>query len=81
MASGTKIVVKVKGIQNQIQQIYKDCKNSLITSLKHLKSGAPELEIVAFELRESVNYIDALMGKTTVDDILNKVFSDFCVGK
>jgi len=58
-----------------------DCKNSLIASLKHLKGGAPELEIVAFELRESVNYIDALMGKTTVDDILNKVFSGFCVGK
>ena len=28
-----------------------------------------------------INYIDALMGKTTVDDILNKVFSGFCVGK
>ena len=57
------------------------CKNSLVASLKHLKGGTPELEIVAFELRESVNYIDALMGKTTVDDILNKVFSGFCVGK
>ena len=58
-----------------------DCKNSLIASLKHLGEDAPELEIVAFELRESVNYIDTLMGKTTVDDILNKVFSGFCVGK
>ena len=58
-----------------------DCKNSLIASLKHLSEDAPELEIVAFELRESVNYIDTLMGKTTVDDILNKVFSGFCVGK
>ena len=58
-----------------------DCKNSLIASLKHLNEDAPELEIVAFELRESVNYIDTLMGKTTVDDILNKVFSGFCVGK
>ena len=58
-----------------------DCKNSLIASLKHLNEDAPEIEIVAFELRESVNYIDTLMGKTTVDDILNKVFSGFCVGK
>ena len=57
------------------------CKNSLSASLNHLNEGAPELEIVAFELRESINYIDALMGKTTVDDILNKVFSGFCVGK
>ena len=58
-----------------------DCKNSLIESLKYLNEDAPELEIVAFELRESINHIDGLMGKTTVDDILNKVFSGFCVGK
>ena len=58
-----------------------DCKNSLIESLKYLNEDAPELEIVAFELRESINHIDALMGKTTVDDILNRVFSGFCVGK
>ena len=57
------------------------CRNSLGASLKYLNKDAPELEIVAFELRESINHIDALMGKTTVDDILNKVFSGFCVGK
>jgi len=57
------------------------CKNSLSSSLKYLDKDAPELEIVAFELRDSINHIDALMGKTTVDDILNKVFSGFCVGK
>ena len=57
------------------------CKNSLSASLKYLNKDTPELEIVAFELRDSINYIDALMGKTTVDDILNKVFSGFCVGK
>jgi tRNA modification GTPase len=57
------------------------CKNSLKASLKYLNKDAPELEIVAFELRDSINYIDVLMGKTTVDDILNKVFSGFCVGK
>jgi tRNA modification GTPase len=57
------------------------CKNSLSASLKYLNKDAPELEIVAFELRDSINHIDALMGKTTVDDILNRVFSGFCVGK
>jgi tRNA modification GTPase len=57
------------------------CRNSLSSSLKYLDKDAPELEIVAFELRDSINHIDALMGKTTVDDILNKVFSGFCVGK
>ena len=55
--------------------------NSLSASLKYLNKDSPELEIVAFELRDSINYIDELLGKTTVDDILNKVFSGFCVGK
>ena len=57
------------------------CKKSLGESLKYLNKGASELEIVAYELRDSINHIDTLMGKTTVDDILNKVFSGFCVGK
>jgi tRNA modification GTPase len=57
------------------------CKNSLCASLKYLNKDAPELEIVAYELRDSINHIDVLMGKTTVDDILNRVFSGFCVGK
>jgi len=57
------------------------CRNSLGASLKYLNKDAPELEIVAFELRDSINHIDALMGKTTVDDILNNIFSSFCVGK
>jgi len=57
------------------------CKNSLCESLKYLNKDAPELEIVAYELRDSINHIDVLMGKTTVDDILNRVFSGFCVGK
>ena len=58
-----------------------NCKDSLCESLKYLNKHAPELEIVAYELRDSINHIDTLMGKTTVDDILNKVFSGFCVGK
>jgi tRNA U34 5-carboxymethylaminomethyl modifying GTPase MnmE/TrmE len=50
-------------------------------SLTHLNKNTPELEIVAFELRKSLDHIDTLLGKTTVEDILNKVFSGFCVGK
>ena len=57
------------------------CNNSLKMSLTHLNKNTPELEIVAFELRKSLDHIDTLLGKTTVEDILNKVFSGFCVGK
>ena len=57
------------------------CKNSLKTALTRLNKKNPELEIVAFELRASLDHIDALLGKTTVEDVLNRVFSGFCVGK
>lgn len=38
-------------------------------------------ELVAVELREALNGIDELLGKTTPDDILNSLFQNFCVGK
>jgi tRNA modification GTPase len=59
----------------------KQCKESLETGLSILCFAEPELELVAFELRDSINHIDTLLGKTSVDDILNRVFSSFCVGK
>jgi tRNA modification GTPase len=45
--------------------------------------GGSELlyELVAFELREGLNALDVLLGKTTPEDILNNIFNNFCVGK
>ena len=40
-----------------------------------------ELELVAVDLKLAIEQFDWLLGKTTADDILNSIFSDFCVGK
>jgi len=40
-----------------------------------------ELEVVSFELKNAINQFNWLLGKTTPDDVLNAVFSKFCVGK
>ena len=40
-----------------------------------------ETELVAYELRRSISNIDLFTGKTTTNDILDHVFSSFCVGK
>ena len=32
-------------------------------------------------VREALNEFDWILGKTTTDDILESVFSNFCVGK
>lgn len=61
---------------------------AMVKSLKSQKAAYellsrlnPEMEIVALELREAIDAIDVLMGKTSPDDILNSIFSTLCVGK
>jgi tRNA modification GTPase len=39
------------------------------------------LELVALDLRIAVNAIGEIVGKTTTDDLLDKIFSEFCLGK
>jgi tRNA modification GTPase len=45
-----------------------------------LESGQNS-EIIAFELRESLNSIGEITGEVTSDDILNNIFGKFCIGK
>lgn len=39
------------------------------------------LEVVALELREATNAIGEIVGKTTTEDLLDSIFSQFCIGK
>ena len=38
-------------------------------------------EFVALDLKTSLDAIGEVIGKTVTDDILNKIFSEFCIGK
>jgi len=38
-------------------------------------------EIVALDLREALDALGKIVGHVSADDILNRIFSDFCVGK
>jgi tRNA modification GTPase len=40
-----------------------------------------QVELVAEEIRRALGIIGQLMGEVTPDDILNKIFSEFCIGK
>jgi tRNA modification GTPase len=42
---------------------------------------AETLEVVAMELRIAVNAVGEVVGKTTTEDILDLIFSTFCIGK
>ncbi|PWU10929.1 MAG: tRNA uridine-5-carboxymethylaminomethyl(34) synthesis GTPase MnmE [Verrucomicrobia bacterium] len=39
------------------------------------------LELVAMDLRIAVNAIGEIVGKTTTEDLLDMIFSQFCIGK
>lgn len=39
------------------------------------------LEIVALELRDALDGLGAIVGNVSTDDILNRIFGEFCVGK
>ena len=53
---------------------------SLTRALKALTDNQP-VEIIALELRDSLDRIGEIVGAVTTEDILNKIFSDFCIGK
>ena len=46
-----------------------------------LDSGSLGEEIVAEELRTAVHSLGRLLGRIDVEDVLDKIFRDFCVGK
>ena len=39
------------------------------------------LELLAHHTKKAIGFFDNLLGKTTTDDVLDSVFSGFCVGK
>jgi tRNA modification GTPase len=49
-------------------------------ALKSAHSNNPS-EIIVIDLRAALNGLDAILGKTTSDDILSTIFSQFCIGK
>jgi len=54
--------------------------DSLGNALKSMETNQP-IEITAIDLREALDRLGEIVGAVTTDDILNRIFSDFCIGK
>lgn len=48
--------------------------------IKEIKSGASP-EFISIYLRDALNAIGEIVGETTPDEILDMIFSEFCIGK
>ncbi len=55
--------------------------DGLANALAELKHEDARLEIVAEEVRQATHKLDSMVGKIGVEDVLDEVFSNFCLGK
>ena len=91
----TGINLLIEKIEKKLNTITNHDQNEHITSLRQeqllikvnkailpiIKNQERNIEIIAHHTKEAINHFDHLLGKTSVDDILDDVFSNFCVGK
>jgi tRNA modification GTPase len=73
----TEVDVAINERQNAL---LKSVEKYLTESIDVFNSNQP-LEIIAQQLRRSLNTIGEITGKTATEDILSKIFSTFCIGK
>ncbi len=61
---------------------HRDALVDVATSLARLNSNdLPELALVAEDLRQALNAMGRLTGKVSIEDLLDRIFGDFCIGK
>jgi tRNA modification GTPase len=70
------------GILNNTRQISAVVKaiSALGKAIESLHSGMG-YEFTAFDLKEASHALEEIIGKISDDDILNSIFSNFCIGK
>ena len=67
-------------INSRHQEALRRAGVSLRTALEQLRAGTP-LDLVAVDLRIGTNAVGEIVGQTTTEDLLDSIFSMFCIGK
>jgi tRNA modification GTPase len=62
------------------QDALKRARAAAVLTLESLRSRATP-ELVAVDLRSAVNAVGEIVGKTSTEDLLDSIFSQFCIGK
>ena len=61
-------------------KLLEEIESLFLVALKNLNLGL-DMDIIASEIKDGANLFDELLGKMTSDEVLNKIFTGFCVGK
>ncbi len=81
-AIGTNVYTEKTAIVSNIRHF-----NALKKAKEHLQNAKKSIfdkltgEFIAVDLRNAENALSEIIGKITTDDILNNIFSKFCIGK
>ena len=84
-------------LADQVRNPAGESESGILTSLRHLEAvqgalaalaeahsavaAATPHEMLLLDLYTALRHLDSLTGETTADDILNRIFSTFCIGK
>lgn len=55
-------------------------KENLLNAVKGLEEGT-SLEFIAFDIRSALEALGEVVGETTTEEVLNRIFEEFCIGK
>ena len=78
------------GIEHQTEQVWltnlrqQEAGEKALAALKRALTGMQEYEgeeLVAVDLRSALNAFGEIVGETTSEDLLTRIFSEFCIGK
>ena len=76
--------IKAEMLEVMINSRHQDALNrgrvATLRVLEALRAGIT-LELAAMDLRIAVNAIGEIVGQTTTEDLLDMIFSQFCIGK
>ena len=67
-------------INSRHQDALRRAREATVRTLEALRSELT-LELVALDLRIAVNAVGEVVGKTATEDLLDMIFSQFCIGK
>ena len=57
-----------------------NAKNSILQVSETIKQGMP-IDITAIYFKETLEQLNKITGENVTDDIINEIFSKFCLGK
>jgi tRNA modification GTPase len=67
-------------INSRHEEALHRARRGISNTLESMEKGI-SIELAAMDLRLAVNAIGEIVGKTTTEDLLDAIFSQFCIGK